>query len=247
MYRHPGNNTEYIDRVGEAHSMQVAKELGIDRTFFYMEPHEGWKISLYKVGAYSLDYQEEHQVKEALALMKKLHDAKVSVDYEFNIWAKALGFLESISAKNKADFTNFDILFNRMEKIALDLEKDGVPHCLCHCDTLPANFIIHADGMDLIDWEYSGMGDPATDLATFICSSPTYTYEDALRIFEMYYGRPLRPEELRHCVGYVAITSFCWLLWAIFQEGKGNFVGSYLYLWHKCAKLYGDKALALYA
>jgi len=247
VYRHPGHNTGYINRAGEACSMEIAKKLKLDKTFLFMDANNGWKISEYKVNPRSLDYENETEVKEALKLIKTLHEANVQVEYSFDIWEKALGFMEAIAKQDSIAFQDFDELFVKMKEVAVYVQSDGMPHCLCHCDTLAANFMFHDEGMDLIDWEYSGMGDPATDLATFISSCSTYTYDDAVHVLELYYGRTLTANELRHCVGYIAITSFCWFLWAIFQESRGKHVGIYLHLWYKYAKAYGIKAIELYS
>ncbi len=99
--------------------------------------------------------------------------------------------------------------------------------------------------MSLIDWEYSGNDDPANDLGTFICCSD-YTYDEALGIFQLYFGRPLDKKELRHFTGYVAIASYYWFVWAIFQESVGNTVGEYLNIWYQGAKFYSQKSLELY-
>ena len=99
--------------------------------------------------------------------------------------------------------------------------------------------------MTLIDWEYSGNDDPANDLGTFICCSD-YTYEQALEVFDIYYGRKPTRAELAHNLAYVAIASYYWYVWAIYQESIGNTVGSYLFLWYKNAKLYLQKAIELY-
>jgi hypothetical protein len=52
--------------------------------------------------------------------------------------------------------------------------------------------------------------------------------------------------EKRHYLGYVAISSYYWFVWAIYKESVGDNIGEYTYLWYKYAKTYGKIALELY-
>ena len=248
VYRHPGVGTDaYINRNSEAFSMQVAKELELDDTFIYMHPEQGWKLSHYIDEAHTLDYHNEQEVRTAIVMMKKLHDANITSPYDFNIWNEAMNFIERISEKGRHDFNDFQKLYDTMKQVYDLTETDQVEKRLCHCDCYDPNFLVGQDGkMYLIDWEYSGNDDPANDLGTFICCSD-YTYEEALQILELYYGRELTDVELRHSIGYIAIAAYYWYVWAIYQESVGNTVGEYLYIWYKDAKFYSSKALELYS
>lgn len=56
---------------------------------------------------------------------------------------------------------------------------------LVHGDPVPANIVITAEGLRLIDWQCPGLGDPVDDLALFL--SPAMQF--------LYRGRPLTAEE----------------------------------------------------
>lgn len=246
IYRHPGVGTEkYISRQSEAFSMEVAKALGLDNTIIEMSGSEGWKISRYIENARCLDYNNEDEVRKALAMMKKLHDAAIRSNYDFDIWKKTLSLIDNTVAIHK-DFEDFENLRGQMSALYERVKADGVPWVLCHCDCYNPNFLLdEAGNMTLIDWEYSGNDDPANDLGTFICCSE-YTFEQALHIFAVYYGRQPTRAELRHNLAYVAIASYYWYVWAIYQESIGNTVGNYLFLWYNNTKLYLRKAMELY-
>jgi thiamine kinase-like enzyme len=50
----------------------------------------------------------------------------------------------------------------------VDLGWGAFPVCLCHVDPNSNNAILGADGqVRWVDWEYSGWGDPALDLAEY--------------------------------------------------------------------------------
>ena len=248
VYRHPGVGTEeYINRQSEAYSMGIAKELNLDDTYLYMDKDEGWKISVYIEDVRNLDYHNQKDVQKAVEMMRRLHQYSVDSGYPFDIWEKVEDFIRSVKRNGRLDFAGFQELYDDMKKLYQLLEEDRVPRCLCHNDCYSPNFLVDKqDKMYLIDWEYSGLSDAGVDLGTFICCSD-YTYDEALDVLRMYYGDSQKPEAgLRHEIGYVAIASFYWFVWALYQECNGSVVGEYLMIWYRYSKLYVKKALELY-
>ena len=111
---------------------------------------------------------------------------------------------------------------------------------------MPTNFLIDKQGnMYLMDWEYAGNDDPASDLGTFL-SSADITYEEALLILEEYLEHVPEREEIQHYLGYTAISSYYWYLWALYQERNGKHLGTRIYTWYKNAKQYAHKTLELF-
>lgn len=246
IYRHPGIGTEnYISRESEAFSTSIAKELGLDKTVITMDGKQGWKISYFIENARTLDYHNDKEVKQALAMMRKLHDANLKSKFDFDIWENTLDLLKKLDEQSK-NFEDFNELLSKMKNLYSLTKKDNVEKRLCHCDCYDPNFLIDKEGsMTLIDWEYSGNDDPGCDLGTFICCSD-YTYEEALQVIEWYYGYKPSDEELRHMLAYVSIASYYWFIWAIYQESLGKPVGEYLILWYEYTKIYLEKAMKLY-
>ncbi|MGI6072675.1 MAG: phosphotransferase [Lachnospiraceae bacterium] len=246
VYRHPGLGTEkIINRQSEAFSEEVASRLGLDSTLIYIDKHEGWKISHYIENAGILDYHNPAQVEQAIGLMRKLHDAKVKSDFDFDFWQGTLDLIDKTKESHK-DFEDFDTLRAQIELLYEKTQKDNVPWVLCHCDCYEPNFLIDEEGnMTLIDWEYSGNDDPSSDMGTFICCSD-YTYEEALWVLELYHGGKPDRKQLRHDLAYIAIASYHWYIWAIYQESLGNAVGEFLFIWYKYAKEYMKHAMDMY-
>lgn len=240
VYRHPGRGTEkYINRKSEAFSMAIASDLGLDKTFVYMDSHEGWKISKYIKDVRELDYHNPKEVSQALAMMKTLHAANRLSKYDFDIWKKTEGFIKLLKECGKADFADFDELYKQMKKVHKQVLSDGFSRkILCHCDCYAPNFLLdNKNKMYLIDWEYSGNDDPANDLGTFICCSD-YSYDEALEVIAQYLGRKPADAELMHYLGYIAIASYYWYVWALYQETRGNHMGNWLLMWYNNTKQY---------
>ncbi len=248
VYRHPGNGTEkYINRKSEAFSMGVAAKLGLDDTFIYMDENEGWKISRFITNARELDYNNRAEVDVALKMMNKLHKSNIISEYDFGIWNKTEEFIKKLDEIGKSDFEDFKNLYSKMTELKDIALNDGYANkCLCHNDCYSPNFLLDDENkMYLIDWEYSGNDDPASDLGTFICCSE-YKYEEAIEIIKMYLGKEPDEKELAHYIAYVAIASYYWYIWALYQETRGNSVGEWLYMWYKNAKLYYQEAMNLF-
>ena len=247
VYRHPGVGTEkYIDRSSEAASMEIAAKLQIDRTFIAMNKDKGWKISEFITNARSLDYDNWDHVEKAMELLRKLHQSGEKTTHNFDLFVGIDDFREKLKASNRFEFDGLDELDKNISTIREFLKQDDTERVLCHGDSYSPNFLLNEqEEMSLIDWEYSGMGDPAGDLGTFIgCSN--YTVEQAEKVLEIYLQEVPDTKTRRHYLAYVAVTSYYWFLWALFQESVGKPVGEFLYTWYRFTRQYGQLSLELY-
>lgn len=245
VYRHPGEGTEkYINRANEAFAMTQASRLGLDNTFIYMDAEDGWKISHYIEDVRMLDYHNNDDVKKAMQLVRRLHEAKIKSECAGDIWLAANAFIKKIPHVVK--IKGFQDLHDFIKGIYDYVRLDNAEKVLCHYDCYDPNFLLDRQGkMYLIDWEYACVDDPAIDLGTFICCAD-YSYSEALKVIEVYLARKPEAEELRHFVAYIAIASYYWYLWALYQEANDNHVGDYLYIWYKYSWEYGKRAIAMY-
>jgi len=247
VYRHPGVGTEvYINRKAEALAMSIAQELKLDNTFICMDKDEGWKLSYFIENARTMDYHNEDEVSKALGLVRKLHKSGRSTPYSFHIWDEIRKFEETIARMGRSGFNDMEEMHDDIVKVMHFADADNVKPCLCHCDCYDPNFLIDSSGnMNLIDWEYSGMADPATDIGTFLACSD-YDMEKADQTIAVYLQHVPDVKELRHYIAYAAILSYYWFVWALYQDSVGKNVGSYLYQWYRCTKAYSKRALELY-
>ena len=246
VYRHPGVGTEeIISRESETFSNQIAYDLGIDTTFIYEDVEQGWKICRYISDCVPFDYHNWIHVEKAMSLGRTLHKSGAVSQWTFDIWDKTVGIVDILASNGRTEFEGFNSLYTMIKNINNRLKKEDVPRVLCHNDFFDANFLVKDDTINLIDWEYSGMSDYASDLGTFICCSD-YSKDEVNRVLELYFGRSLTASEYRHCVGYIALSSFYWFVWALFKDMTGNPVGEYQYIWYKYALQYGQEATSLF-
>lgn len=246
VYRHPGAaSADIIDRASEYASQVIAGDLGIDGTFIAGDPDAGWKICRFIEGARPFDYHNRAHVVEAMAIARKLHDCGQDSGFDFDIHQDTIKQYGLLDERHRHYFDDLPQLMEIAELLNGEMAAVGARRCLCHNDFYDDNFLVGPERTDLIDWEFSGMSDYASDLGVFIACCPDYTYEDALWIFETYFGRPLADEERYHCVAAAAVVSFHWLIWAVFKEYTDESTGPLLDYYYRYTHLFNEKALEM--
>lgn len=245
VYRHPGPGSDEItNRRAEATAEQIVSAAGIDGTFIYEDPETGWKLSYYFDGCRPVEYHDWDDVALAMKLANKLHSLDADCGYDFDVHADTMHTLKLLKGhKQTSMFRDFDELLEKAERFNELAKAHGARKVLCHNDFYPPNFLIDKDGgVQLIDWEYTGMSDYASDLAVFICCCEDYSYEDSVRIFELYNNGPMEPEDLFHCVAFSCVVAFHWLVWALYQDAFSEPVGDLLYFYYRYTKMFAEEA-----
>ena len=242
VYRHPGAGTDaIISRAAETFSQHIAADLGLDDTFVFEDPEQGWKISRYLPSCTELDYHDKAQVAEALGMARTLHRCGKESQWSFDVYEKAKEIIALLDERHRASYADFKQLLELIDGLARYVANDGTQPCLCHNDFYSPNLLVQDGKMYLIDWEYSGMSDYASDLGTFVCCSD-YGIDETLEVLAEYFQRPPTGAELAHCLSFIAISSYYWFVWALYKDACGAPVGEWLYLWYKNAKLFGNEA-----
>lgn len=246
IYRYPGNtSSRFANRESEFFAQSLAKREHIDDTFITMDVNRGWKLSNFVTGCYDFEYTNENQLSTALSLLKKLHDTKKKSPYDFNPFNEADRLLNEASFGNKAFIRRFENLRKDVRKLYLLTELEGVDKVVCHNDAYAVNFLTNDNGINIIDWEYSGNNDPYYDLGCII-SRDNISDDLANHMLDLYLNHKASPNEYRHFCAYVAIAAWYWFAWCLCKNSIGDDFGWwYLNSFHS-AKKYSQKALDLY-
>ena len=246
VYRHPGvSSGNFINRQSEELTQKVAYQLGIDKTFIAMDVNEGWKISHFMENSEPLRYRNKHDLKSVMQMLRRLHESKICSPYELNTFLEANRLLNIASHKSSTLFADFKKLKEKIEKLYHLTELDCFPKALCHNDTYNVNFLVNDQGINIIDWEYSGYGDPANDIGSIICRHP-FSDEEVDEILHFYFGRKPTPKEYRHYMAYIAISGWYWFCWSLCKDSLGDDFGFYFLESYDTAQKFSDKALELY-
>ena len=248
VYRHPGDGTDaIISREHEKHALELAKSVGVDPTFIYMDAGQGWKISSYVEGIRTPDYRSFDDSKRIVSVLRALHDSKLSVSWEFLPWEEAQK-MESIMRTEKGGITDheFDQLKANVEKCFKKCEGDGIAMRFCHCDTYAPNWLLTDTQTILIDWEYAGNADPGCDVGGYIMDA-MWDFPEAEKFIAAYCGENLSDGTMFHYLAYTAIISFYWYVWALYREACGAVMGESLYNWRVMAKKYSKHLVEEYS
>lgn len=239
VYRHPGEGTEaIISRPHEKKALELAKTIGVDPTFIYMDETEGWKLSEFVEGIRVPDYGSFDDSKRILGVLRTLHGKRINVDWSFLPWEEAEN-IEIILRSEKEGIADqsFDQLKEAVGKCYKKCRGDGITMRFCHCDTYAPNWMLTEDRTILIDWEYAGNADPGCDIGTYIMDS-MWEVPEAERFIAEYCGKEMTEQQLFHYLAYTAILSYYWYVWALYREACGAVMGESLYNWHVMAKRY---------
>lgn len=247
VYRHPGIGTEeMLDRSTEAEAQNIALRLGLDNTFIFENPRRGWKISKFITNARQLDVSDDKQLERAMEMARKLHEEDVSLPREFDYLSEGLGYQELLEKKGPIKIQGYDELADMARRVKAYAEADNCPKCLTHNDFFNLNLLLdEQDNLYLIDWEYAGMADYASDYGTFVVTC-MLDEERARLALEMYFGRKPTDQELRHNFAYVGLAGWCWYVWSLQKESVGDYVGEWLLTYYRYAKKYLPMVLQMY-
>lgn len=248
VYRHPGVGTEnLVDRHAELAGLDIARELGLDNTFIAGDPKTGWKLSRFIADSRPLDPHDGEQTRRAMHMARTLHESKATLEREFDFYAESIRYERLLrDRRGIIDVPGYDEMAARMRRLRGFVDGDDSYTCLCHNDFFSLNFLIGADDeISLIDWEYAGMSDYASDFGTYtVCCE--LSVEEAEEALAYYFGRPPTFEELRHNFAYVAFAGWCWYVWSLMKEAEGDIVGEWLHVYYRYAKRYLDMVLPWY-
>ena len=247
VYRHPGIGTEdIIDRENEKQALEAAREAGLDHTFLYANPKEGWKISRFVPEATSLNPHVVPDLKLAMKVAKKLHNSDILLKNTFNFDTEANKYQELLQKRGGVKLPEYKELACQAKKLSAYVRADQAPVTVNHNDFFYLNFLVEKDGtFNLIDWEYAGMGDYANDLATFsVCCQ--LNEDEVDQAIQFYFDNAATQADTRHVLGVIGLCGWCWYLWSLLKERDGDNVGEWLYIYYHYAKKYCKLALSLY-
>ena len=102
---------------------------------------------------------------------------------------------------------------------------------------MPDNFLFYDDGMQLTDWEYSGMQDPHVDIAMF-CIYSLYDRRQIDDLIDIYFdGKCERNTRIKiYC--YIAVCGLLWSNWCEYKRKLGVEFGEYSLCQYRYAKEY---------
>lgn len=212
--RLPGPGTDaYIDRGAELHNAQVASALQLGPRILHAS--EGALVSAYLEGrvlSAEVVATEDLTLERAGRLLGRVHAAEPAFASRF----EPLAVVAAHRARLHEVPTGTDDLIARFA--AMDPPPRRTP---CHNDPWPENFVDTEEGLRLLDWEYSAMGDPAWDLADLSVEADLDD-RGVDRLLRAYTGGQLDAALRSRVESLVPLTDLLWGLWALVQTQDAN-------------------------
>ncbi len=185
-----------IDRVSEVRATEAAHELGIAPEVVLFLPERDCVVTRWIDGeAASASQIRAPRVLASVARgLRAFHDGGPELPTPFDVFRLVEDYRVQTRSRGGAVPARWDeamAVAGRIQAALRGPEHDPVP---CHNDMLTANFLLTADGVCIVDWEYAGMGDRYFDLGNLAVNND-FTEDDGERLLEAYWGEP--PSERR--------------------------------------------------
>lgn len=248
VYRHPGGSSSVTaNRPAEYQAQVLAHRLGIDKTLVYIHPTDGWKISRFVPGTYDFTYSDRESLHRVLRLLRQYHTSGGHIDFEYDPIATSDRMMTMACQTDPNLRAEYAEMRQKAGRLYEFTKTDGVPLCPCHGDCYWPNFLISPDSLDLIDWEFAGMCDPANDFGGIVGRDLDFGDEkDIEGLLAVYLGHAPNPFERRHYFSFIAIDAWLYFCWSIYKAGVNEPNGFFMHSCHVQMNRFMDKMLAAY-
>jgi thiamine kinase-like enzyme len=225
VLRLPGRGTgRFINRSTERANHEVAARWGFTPPSVYFNGRTGVKITRYLEDARALDpiaARRSGTISDVALLLSRFHGSGMRFVNDFDVFRLARIYERVARGRFARLYEGFSQIKARIFLLERPLAVEAGEKVACHNDLVPENILETGSDLTLIDWEYSGMNDPAWDLASFTLESG-YEADDEARFLSTYYGGPV-PERLRIRVeAYRLLQDYLWSLWSLLQESSSR-------------------------
>lgn len=235
IFRIPGSE---VNRKNEYITYRKILLLGISDEVVFFDEDKGYKISVFWENSRNCDPYNFEEVKLCMDKLKILHNAKIEVDYKFDLF-QYIEFYESLWKQPISMYKDYEQ--TKRNILSLKEIQNLFPKqtYLCHIDACHLNFLFIDDSKDakLLDWEYAGAQDPHMDLAEF-CLVALYDKVHVDKLIDIYFENNC-PHEIRIKIyGYIAICGLMWSNWCEYKSQTGIEFGEYALRQYRYAKDY---------
>ena len=177
---------------------------------------------------------------------RNLHESGKTLARNFDFVQEGVKYEKILKSYGPIDVPRYFELRGKVMRLKELADADGFAKAPSHNDFFHLNFLVDTDGhLDLIDWEYAGMSDIASDFGTMVVCAQL-SLEQGDEALEFYFGRTPTERERRHFWSYVVFAGWCWYVWALAKEAEGDDVGEWLLIYYRHAVDHVDRLLADY-
>jgi len=248
IMRIPGEGTDQlINRKQEVEVFREIRGLGLCDDPIYVNSVNGYKITKFLESARVCDSGNVADLRRCMEKLREFHSMKLSVPHVFDIFGQ-IEFYETLwegQASIYRDYQQTKRNVFSLKPFIDGLERDW---CLTHIDAVPDNFLFYKsekfeyEGLQLTDWEYSGMQDPHVDIAMF-CVYSMYNKKQVDNLIDIYFQNECDNITRTKIYAYISMCGLLWSNWCEFKRNLGVEFGEYSLRQYRFAKDYYKYAL----
>ena len=160
----------------------------------------------------------ERNIARIAAACRTLHEGTPPFVNRFDIFRQLDGFLELCRRHELRIPDGYEDRLPAVRGIEAALAERPLPLAPCHNDLLAENFIDTPAGVRIVDWQLSGMNDPAFELGD-IAAESDFEPERADALAAAYFGTAAEPALLARVRLYLLMSNFTWTLWFSVHDG----------------------------
>ncbi len=220
VVRIPGFSTEqFIDRLAEFRNSHEAfkKQFNPAKCLFY-DQTSGIKITEYIKNFKTLQFEDFYKreiIKKIAGFLRSIHQSDMLFTNEIKIFDRIESLAKILMNHSIELPSDYFIAKDGIEQLKKDFQLVFFEKRPCHGDPVPSNFMIFSNHLMLFDWEYSGLCDPAWDLA-FLSSVMDYSQDLDCQLIKFYGGT--YSETLHAKLAFFKPIVELWLgLWGLLQ------------------------------
>ena len=223
VVRLPGKRTALlgIDREAECIANKAAAELGIAPKVAAMLTEPSALVTAFVSGREMRadELREPETIAEVAHDLRSLHDSGTELPTGFDSFRLVEQYAETGRANGSEPPAGYDEALDAAHKIERAVrDQPGHEPVPAHNDLLPANFLRDGDRMQLIDWEYAGMGDRWFDLGNFAVNNELED-DQGDQLLEAYFGEAPDDRKRATLKLFRFMSDFREGMWGVVQAG----------------------------
>ena len=225
VLRVPGQGTsDYIDRRVEAVAAREAARVGVSPAVVVADPVSGLMVTEHTPAApmsAKLFRSVPGAARRTGETLRRLHTSGAKFDFRFDLFGMIDEYVRVLADHPGQLPPGLTDMLERAEELQQALAARPLSLTACHCDLLPENILDAGSRMWLVDWEYSGMGDPMWDLGDAAVECGLSPKEEQELLAGYFAGVP-KPSEHGRIVIYKVLCDLLWTLWGLIQDANKN-------------------------
>jgi thiamine kinase-like enzyme len=160
------------------------------------------------------------------AALRRLHDSGAAFAGRFQPFGTSDRYRAVLLSHGVSLSARQQEILGEAEAVRAALAAHPVAEKPCHCDPTGRNLIDTGKRVWLVDWEYSGLNDPAWDLA-YCAIQAGLPPDSEAELLSTYFDRPPTDAEVARVKVMKAPVELMSALWALIQESSGNRVADF--------------------